>query len=309
MISRLRCALVLSETLNFHRAAQRLEISQPHLTRTIKALENDLGITLFIRGPHGVTLTPEGSRALKEAGLLIKAEIAFNTKIEALRKGASETLTIAVGAFISQSWAAAAVNAMKAANPNVAISMREVDWWKLSDAVISGEFDLAIGELSEANKNLDLIKEPFAEREGSIIVRAEHPLVGRNQITLEEIARFPLAGPRLPGRIAQLLPSSCALGELSEDGQFFIPIIECATPRSMIDVVSASSAICMIWPEYCFEQLKSGLLVELPFHPLWLSATQGIIYTRNKPLSAAAIKFRNVAHNAERKYFRHREII
>ena len=307
MIDRLKSALALAETLNFHRAAQRLEISQPHLTRTIKSLEKDLGIKLFERGPHGVTLTPDGSRALKEAAALVKAEAVFNGKIEALRSGASEALRIAVGAFISQSWAASAVTAMKAADSGIAISLRELDWWTLSDAVHSGEFDIAIGELSEANKNPDLVKEPFPEREGSFIVRAGHALAGRNQVTLEDIARFPMAGPRVPGRIAQLLPPACAMGSLSEDGQFFIPVIECATPRSMIDVVSASNAFCMIWPEYCPEQLKAGQLLELPLHPPWLRVAQGIMYRRNKPLSPAALAFRNVARAAERKYFRHRK--
>ena len=307
MIDRLRYALALAETLNFHRAAQRLGISQPHLTRLIKSLEKDLGIPLFERGPQGVTLTSDGTRALKEAAVLVKAEAAFRGKIDSLRNASSETLRIAVGAFISQSWAASAVTAMKAADPGIAISLRELDWWKLSDAVHSGEFDLAMGELSEANKNPDLVKEPFPEREGSFIVRASHALAGRNQVTLEDIARFPLAGPRVPGRIAQLLPPACSMGALSEDGQFFVPVIECATPRSMIDVVSASNAVCMIWPEYCPEQLKGGHLLELPYHPPWLRVTQGIMYRRNKPLSPAAMAFRNVARTIERKYFRHRK--
>lgn len=307
MIDRLKHALALAETLNFHRAAQNLGISQPHLTRLIKSLEKDLGITLFERGPQGVTLTADGSRALKEAATLVRAEAVFRGKIDSLRNASSETLRIAVGAFISQSWAASAVTAMKVADPGIAISLRELDWWKLSEAIHSGEFDLAMGELSEANKNPDLVKEPFPEREGSFIVKAGHTLAGRNQVTLEDIARFPLAGPRVPGRIAQLLPPACAMGALSEDGQFFIPVIECATPRSMIDVVSASNAVCMIWPEYCTEQLKAGQLLELPFHPPWLRVTQGIMYRRNRPLSPAALAFRNVARTAERKYFRHRQ--
>ena len=306
MIDRLKAALALAETLNFHRAAQHLEISQPHLTRVIKSLEKDLGITLFERGPQGVSLTPDGSRALKEAAALVRAEAAFRGKIETLRNASSETLKIAVGAFISQSWAGAAMSAMKATDSGISISLRELDWWKLSEAVHNGTVDLAIGELSEANRNPDLVKEPFPEREGSIIVRAGHPLAGRNRVTLEDIASFPLAGPRLPARIAQLLPEVCGLGRLSEDGKFFNPVIECATPRSMIDVVSASNAICMIWPEYCADELKSGALCELPFRPVWLRVSQGIMYRRNTPLSPAALAFRAVARSAERKYFRHR---
>lgn len=106
MIDRLKSALVLAETLNFHRAAQRLEMSQPHLTRIIKSLEKDLGVVLFERGPHGVSVTPDGSRALKEAAVLVKAEAAFKGKMEALRNNSAATVRIAVGAFVSQSWAA-----------------------------------------------------------------------------------------------------------------------------------------------------------------------------------------------------------
>ena len=77
MLDRLKAALALAESLNFHRAAQRLEISQPHLTRIIKSLERDLGVILFERGPHGVSLTPDGARALKEAAILMNAETLF----------------------------------------------------------------------------------------------------------------------------------------------------------------------------------------------------------------------------------------
>jgi DNA-binding transcriptional LysR family regulator len=306
MLDRLKSAVVLAEASNFHRAAARLGVSQPHLTRIIKSLEADLGMTLFERGPRGVSVTPDGGQALKEALLLLKAESAFNGRIAALRRHSSVTLRIAVGAFISQSWAAAAVTAMQASDAGISISLRELDWWRLSDAVHTGDFELAMGELSVAHKNPELVTEPFPDREGVFIVSARHPLAGRSRVTLDDIARFPLAGPRLPSRVAELLPPACALGNLSDDGQFFDPVIECATPRSMLDVVSASNALCMIWPEFCAPQLKAGILHELPFKPPWLKTSQGIIYRRSRPLSPAALSFRAVAMNVERRYFRHR---
>lgn len=306
MLDRLKAAQALAATLNFHKAAQRLKISQPHLTRIIKSLEQDLGIILFERGPQGVLLTADGARVLQEAAILINAETMFSRNIEALRSGGSETLQIAAGAFVSQAWAGAAVTAMKKAGVTISISLRELDWWKLAEAVQSGEVDLAIGELSEANRIPELAKEPFPKRGGSIIVRADHQLAGLKQVTLEDVARFPLVGPRLPGHMAQMLPPVCRLGSLSDDGRFFIPMIECATPRAMIDVVSASDAVCMIWPEFCADALKSGVLRELPFHPPWMRAGPGIIYRRSKPLSAAAQAFCDAARSAERDYFRHR---
>ena len=117
-----KAALALAATLNFHRAVQRLKISQTHLTRIIISPEQDLGIILFERGPHGVLLTADGARALKEAATLINAETMFSRSIEALRNGGSETLRIVVGAFVAQAWAGPAVTAMKTAR--AAISSR-----------------------------------------------------------------------------------------------------------------------------------------------------------------------------------------
>lgn len=57
----------LAETLNFHRAAERLHISQPPLTVAIRKLEEDLGAQLFVRGSRGVMLTAAGEAALEPA--------------------------------------------------------------------------------------------------------------------------------------------------------------------------------------------------------------------------------------------------
>lgn len=306
MLDRLKAALALAASQDSLQASQRLQISQPRLTRMIKSLEQDLGIILFERGPHGVLVTADGARALKEAANLINAETKFSQKIEALRSSGTETLRIAVGAFVAQSWVGAAVTAMKAGEAAISISLRELDWWKLAEAVKSGEVDLAIGELSEASKIPELANEPLPKRESSIIVRADHPLADLKQLTLEEVARFPLVGARLPGRIAQLLPPVCGFGARSADGRFFIPVIECATPRSMIDVVSASDAVCIIWPEFCSDALQSGALREVAFQPPWLSVHQGVMYRRTQPLSSAAVTFCAEARRAEQAYFRHR---
>lgn len=74
-LQQLRQFVTLAETLNFHRAAERLNMAQPPLSISIRKLEQELGAPLFTRGNPGVQLTPEGIAALDDARqALIHAE-------------------------------------------------------------------------------------------------------------------------------------------------------------------------------------------------------------------------------------------
>ncbi len=66
-LRQLRQVLVLAETLNFHRAAERLHMAQPPLSTSIKKLEDELGVLLFERLPSGLKLTPAGEIVLRNA--------------------------------------------------------------------------------------------------------------------------------------------------------------------------------------------------------------------------------------------------
>jgi DNA-binding transcriptional LysR family regulator len=66
-LRQLRYFVTLAETRNFHRAAERLNMSQPPLTVAIRKLEEELGTPLFVRGTRGVTLSPAGEAALEAA--------------------------------------------------------------------------------------------------------------------------------------------------------------------------------------------------------------------------------------------------
>src|SRR5712675_1655017 len=91
----LRYFLAVAEAGHITRAAERLGIAQPPLTRQIQGLERDLGVALFLRHPRGVTLTEVGAAVAAEAGAILDG--ASRLKETAQRAARGEEGRIAVG--------------------------------------------------------------------------------------------------------------------------------------------------------------------------------------------------------------------
>jgi DNA-binding transcriptional LysR family regulator len=85
-LRKLKQFIAVAEELHFGRAAVRLHMSQPPLSRSIHQIEKDLEVNLFIRHPHGVELTNEGEVFLEEArNILLNVERAYERTLQAKR--------------------------------------------------------------------------------------------------------------------------------------------------------------------------------------------------------------------------------
>ena len=85
----------VAEELNFTRAAEKLNIAQPPLSRQIQDLEQDLGTKLFIRNPHKILLTHEGELFLQYANQILDLVNRSAEEVREVKEGLQGTLYIA----------------------------------------------------------------------------------------------------------------------------------------------------------------------------------------------------------------------
>ena len=90
----LRYFVAVAEELHFGRAAARLHMSQPPLSRAIKQLEAEVGALLFARSPAGITLTPVGAVLLDEARALL--DQADRVRVRVAAAAGAATLTVGI---------------------------------------------------------------------------------------------------------------------------------------------------------------------------------------------------------------------
>ncbi|MGW1623369.1 LysR family transcriptional regulator [Streptomyces sp. NPDC002172] len=121
-LRKVRYFAAVAELLHFGRAAERLHIAQPVLSRQIRALEKDLGAELFVRDSHGVTLTDAGRQLLEESRqLLAAADGARRRVVQAARGRRRLVVGFRAGVVVTR-----ALRAFAAVHPDVEANARRV---------------------------------------------------------------------------------------------------------------------------------------------------------------------------------------
>ena len=122
----LQSFLTLAEELHFGRAARRLNIAQPALSLHIKALEQSLGVALFVRDRRSVTLTFEGERLTGDVRAILSGLEQLRSSAQGLRKGYKGRLRIGyVGSSILDPGITMLINGYRKKNPQVDITIEE----------------------------------------------------------------------------------------------------------------------------------------------------------------------------------------
>ena len=145
-LRRLRYFMTVADELHFGRAAQRLHIAQPPLTRQIASLEAELSIRLFERSTRTVTLTPEGVQFLEHARHVLDAVSGAESSARQLASGISGRLAIGYTSSVPMSrMFSEIVREFGRQSPEVELGFREVASAGQYRQIEAGVLDIAFG--------------------------------------------------------------------------------------------------------------------------------------------------------------------
>lgn len=170
-------------------AAVELNISQSAVTAAIKALEAELGATLFERTHAGVRLTPEGGRFLDHARAVT---VAVASAVRSpLRQGEGPVGTIRLGItytvmgyFMSRHYAR-----FRKTYPRIALEVVELPRRVLERRLVRGDLDMAVMLVSNLGNTEEIDQEVLIRSSRRLWLAADHPLLGKEEIGFADVAK------------------------------------------------------------------------------------------------------------------------
>lgn len=183
--------IAVAEELHFGRAAKRVHIEQPPLSRQIRALEETLGAPLFIRAKRQVTLTEEGAFFLGEARAILERMRLAEATVRGMAGGEEGVLRIGFVTPVLHTPFSGAIREFGAAAPGVRLSLKHESTTEQIERLRSGR--LHLGFLRPYAHDLSgLATLPFWREPYVLVMPAGRPLATLAEVPLEKLAGEPL---------------------------------------------------------------------------------------------------------------------
>lgn len=180
----------LSEQGSVGGAAAALHVTQPVVTRGLQDLEAILGVSLYDRGPRGITPTAFGA-AFTDHARAVLAQLTqaarHLTEIAEADRG-----TVSVGTHLAGSnlLLPRAIAALKADHPLLTVVVREATPEALLIDLEAGRIDLIVGRLTAPTTDTT-VRRTLYEESVQVVVGADHPAAGRDDVCLRDVLEFP----------------------------------------------------------------------------------------------------------------------
>ncbi len=285
----LRYYVAVAEEENVSRAALRLHVSQPALSRQIRDLEEEIGFDLLERSAKSVSLTDAGRVFLKEACAVLQRAEAAVEKARAVAAGGAGELHVGYAPSLTAQILPRTLRAFQAEAPRVRVFLHDLSTEQMLSRLRDGTLQVAFLVKPTRAMLRDLIYEEVEQSPLCVAVATGHPLAKKSSVTLDRLIKEPLAGydrkeyPEYHELLAELFSGSSGKWRVVEEHD---------SVTSLIAAVEAGNGVAIV-PDVlnCIAGQRLTLVPIKPEPPrlsigaVW--AKQGLLPMAEKFLSLA----------------------
>lgn len=282
----LRYFVAVAEEGHVGRAAQRLGVSQPALTKGIQRLEHGLGLQLFERGPKGMALTSVGSVFFERARHLCVGLDEAVQEASDMHLGAMGTIRVGASPIFADRLVAETFALLLRQRPGAQIRMTI----SLNDTLLSslrlGDLDLSISALDDTEPE-DLVQAPLFEDQLCVVLREGHPLLDRPRLRLQDLAD---AGWALPG--PDVLARRRLEARLAEHGLPLPRVLACVDNSiTLVPALVRRSDLLAVMSRFSLASAAGQGLAVLPLAEATWPRRVGVVTRRGAYLSPLVMRF------------------
>lgn len=181
-----RAFLVLAEELHFGRAAERLHITQPPLSRLIRSLEVELSAQLFERSTRSVRLTPAGQALIEPARDILMSHRLADSAVQAAGKGEVGHLRLGFTGIATHKLIGRLLKLVRSTHPGIHLSLQSASFaLPAIDSVADGSMDLAFGLWPFVPQSIET--RIVAQESLVVAMHREHALADRESVSMSEL--------------------------------------------------------------------------------------------------------------------------
>ena len=279
----LRVFFHVAKNLSYTLAAKDLYISQPAVTKQVKALEELLDLKLFVTKGSKTNLTEEGKTLFEYAKKLFDYEKEIELAVEEIKTLKRGILQLGTPKPF-QFFLSFLMDTFHKEYPSIQIEIIEGTSLSLMRDLLNNKAEIVLGAKVEEHPKVRFI--PFSREEVSFVVRPDHPLAQRKVISLEEFSEISIILKAVGAGTRKVV-----MDLFKEHNVTPKILLETNDSDFIKDVVQRGEAGTFLADADITEPVKEGKLVKVPIEGLEIFLEINILYLKDQPLSVPARTF------------------